>query len=97
MEEVKKRKIKRSTLLRISLAAFLIYVVVTLIGLQIQINQKQEELETLQQQIMIKEITNENSSADLESGDDSYIEQIAREKLDYAKPGERIFINISGR
>ena len=97
MEEVKKRKLKRSALLRISLIAFLIYVVATLIGLQIQINQKQTELENLQQQIMIKEITNLTSGADLESGNDDYIEQIAREKLDYAKPGERIFINISGK
>ena len=97
MEEVKKRKVKRSTLLRISLAAFLVYVVATLISLQVQINEQREELEDIQQQIMIKEITNENMDAALESGDEAYIEQVAREELDYAKPGERIFINVSGR
>ena len=92
MEEVKKRKVKRSTLLRISLAAFLVYVVATLISLQVQINEKREELEDIQQQIMIKEITNENMDAALESGDEAYIEQVAQEELDYAKPGERILL-----
>ena len=97
MEEIQKKKIKRSALLRISLIAFVIYIVATLIGVQIQINEKRREMDRLQQEIMIEEITIADLRAELESGSDRYVEQIAREELDYAKPGERIFINVSGR
>ena len=28
--------------------------------------------------------------------DDAYIERYAREELDFAKPGERVFVNVAG-
>ena len=97
MQEVKIKRVKRSIVLRIALGVFAIYVVGALIAQQVQIAEKKQQLETMQQQLVIQEITNDEKQAFLESDDLSYVERIARESLDYAKPGERIFINISGK
>ena len=96
MRELKKKKISKSLLLRLSLLVFVLYMVVTLLGQQAQIREKRRELDALDQQIVLQKLSNEETMAALESDDTAYIERIAREEFDYAKPGERVFINIAG-
>ena len=79
--------------------AFIIYSVVSLIGIQAQINERKAELEDIRSQITVQEIKNEEMNktynlSDQERSD--YIEQIARDDLDYVKEGERVFVNVSG-
>ncbi len=99
MKVIKKKKQKGSFLLRTAVFAFAVYIIVALVQQQIHISQKRQELASITQQIQIQEIKNEDikhalSTATNENSD--YIERVARESLNFAKPGERVFVNIAG-
>ena len=77
----------------------IIYSVVSLSNINIQLAQKNEELRDIQNQIEVQEIKNEEMNKLYNySGDElsDYIEQLARDELDYIKQGERVFVNVSG-
>ena len=99
MRVIKQKKRKKSILLRLAVLAFIAYIVVTLVNQQVQISEKKAQLQSMKEQIRVQEIENEDlkrvSDSDYAQNED-YIERVAREKLDYVKPGERVFINISG-
>ena len=66
---------------------------------QVQINEKSQELADLQEQVETQKIKNEDMKHALNADEEEtkeYIERVAREDLDYAKPGERVFVNIAG-
>ena len=66
---------------------------------QVQINEKSQELADLQEQVETQKIKNEDMKHALNADEEetkAYIERVAREDLDYAKPGERVFVNIAG-
>ena len=79
--------------------AFVLYSVISLIGIQAQINERREELNELKSEITVQEIKNEEMSKTYNLSDSErseYIERIARDELDYVKEGERVFVNVSG-
>lgn len=95
----KQKKKKKSFLLYIALIAFSVYAVVTLVNQQLQINQKESELDELENSIVVQEVKNKEISKVYNSDDKDnakYIEKFAREEFDYANKDERIFINIAG-
>lgn len=102
IKEVKpkrKRKFKRYIILYIAIFGFTLYAAITIINQNIEINKKKEELAALEEQLSIVEIENDylEEIKNYEGEDlDEYIEDIAREDLDYIKNGERVFINVSG-
>ena len=99
MRVIKGRKRKNSFLLKIVLLIFVGYVVFTFVNQQMQINQKKVEYEQKVQEVAVQTIKNEEMSKVVNSTDkesQEYIEKIARENLDFAKEGERVFVNISG-
>ncbi|MCH5352741.1 MAG: septum formation initiator family protein [Acutalibacter sp.] len=66
-----------------------------------RIMDKRSELATLQTQIEIQNAKNEEikktvSSLENDYGLREYAERKAREDLDYAKPDERIFVDVGG-
>ena len=100
----KKRKKKlfskgNLAVISVALAAFTLYAVITLVGQQLKIAEKKEELEQIQDQIVLQEIKNDELNEIYNLDDDennAYIERVAREEFDYSKKGERVFINIAG-
>lgn len=85
---VKKRK-KKSIFLRIALAAFSIYVVIMLIQLQLEINNRQKKIAELnanaeQLSKEIEELEHKNNNYE------DYLEEKARENM--ARQGETIYI-----
>lgn len=102
IKEVKPKKKKRSKkylLLYVAIFGFVIYSAITIINQNIEIKKKKEELALLNEQLSIVEIDNELlEKVKNYDGDElsEYIENIAREDLDYIKNGERVFINVSG-
>lgn len=93
----KGKKTKRSLIFRICILVFTIYIAGCLINLQIDITKKKEELSLVEQQIKQQHVENNNLERLLESDDDSdYIEKLAREKLGFAYPDEKVYIDISG-
>lgn len=85
-------------LLRLAVAAAAVYLVVTFVSGQMQVAQKQRELAELD--AMVERQAEQNAELErlMESGDeDAYVERVAREKLGYARPDERVFVDISGK
>ena len=63
---------------------------------QVSIASKQQELQSLQDQLTAQETTNAELSSTLDQGDSAIIERYAREQ-GYVRPNERVFVDISGK
>lgn len=74
------------------------YLVVGLIVNRVEISAKQQELAAAHAQLENRLAQNEELTRVLESGDElELIERVARDSLGYAKPNERVFIEVSGK
>ena len=86
-------------LIALAAVAFLIYSMVSIIGIQSQIRERKADLDELKDQITVQEIKNQEIQELYEStGSDfsALAEQIARDDLGYIKEGERVFVNVAG-
>lgn len=92
------KKITFRLLFRIVLAAFAVFLLFNLIELRTSVAEKDAELEELQYEINAQTLENEALRANLDDElTDEEIAEIAREKLGYSLPGERVFIDITGK
>lgn len=74
------------------------YLVAGLVFNQVDIAAKQKELQDLETQLEQQRQQNDELNRVLESGNDlEIIERVARDKLSYAKPNERVFIDVTGQ
>lgn len=98
LRELKIGKHKAGLLLKFAVLCFAVFILVSLIGQQLQISQKREELSILQNQLDTQLTRNEEIRNSLENsgGMAEYAERKARTELDYAKPGERVFVDVGG-
>ncbi len=93
----KNRKQKTNPIVKLCLMVFTFYIVVCLVNSQIDISKKRDELESIAEKISIQEVENKKLERIINSDkDDEYIEKLAREKLNFAYPDEKIYIDISG-
>ena len=72
------------------------WLVLSLIQCQITISSKRQELAGVREQLSVQLAKNEELSRSLDDGEDAIIERIARDE-GYAKPNERVFVDISGK
>ncbi len=92
----KEKKNSRSFILTLAIVAVMGYFVISLVSLQMDIRDKQQEVAEAQQVQQEKEAENEELENFLTEGDESsYIERIARDVLGYVLPGERVYYDIS--
>lgn len=96
MKELIMEKYKGSLLLKFAVVCFAAFMLVSLFGQQFKIGEKREELQELQAQLAAQDARNEEIRNSLEnsSGLEEYAERKARTELDYAKPGERVFVDV---
>ena len=99
---MKKRQKRAPLLPRFFLRAGLVliggYLVAGLVFNQVDIAAKQKELQDLETQLEQQRQQNDELERVLESGSDTeIIERVARDKLGYAKPNERVFIDVTGQ
>lgn len=74
-----------------------VYLIGTLLDMQVKLGERQKELSALQQQVELQEVENKELERKISAGlDDEKLEREARETLDYAGENERVFIDISG-
>lgn len=93
----KRRKRKANWLVRLFMFSFVTYVAISLIGMQVEVTSKRRELLALQQNIDQQKLVNAEAQRLLDGDTDAdYIARIARDKLGYAYPDEKIFIDRSG-
>lgn len=98
MKELKTEKYKGSFLLKFAVLCLAVGVVVAIANQQVQISEKETQLSQLKTELQTQTIKNEEIRYMLKNGGDfaDYAEKVARRDLDYAKPGERVFVNIGG-
>ena len=89
---MKVAKKKKSVILRVALLAFSVYVIVSMVHLQLQLNRGQEKLDDIKTRYTEAK---ENNIAlqDKLDGYEEYLEQQAR-KQGLVKPGETVFVEI---
>ena len=93
---VRKRRRKHNLVLCISVFVFAVYAAFTLINTQLKVAAKRRELEALNVSIRQQELENAQAKRLLQIGeDDAYVEYMARERLGYAYPDEKILIDRS--
>ena len=93
-----RRKKRVGLITKIFVAVFSIYAAFTLVSLQIQIGAKREEQQLLQSQVEEQSLRNAEIEALLTGGDnDEYVARLARDKLGYVSPGERVFVDVSSK
>ena len=74
------------------------YLALTLVFSQMDIVVKRRQLEALDGQIAAQQQKNTELESLLKTeGGKAYLEKIAREKLQYAQPGERVFVDMTGK
>lgn len=86
-------------LIAIVAVAFVVYSLVSISGLHSQIRERTEELNTIKEEITVQEIKNDSMSKTYNLTDSErseYMEQLARDELDFVKEGERVFVNVAG-
>lgn len=94
---MKKRKgLLSGWLVPLAFVALCGYLFFLLIQYQVSIASKQQELQSLQDQLTAQETTNAELSSTLDQGDSAIIERYAREQ-GYVRPNERVFVDISGK
>jgi cell division protein FtsB len=94
--KAEKPKSKKSLILRLALIAFVAYIAVTLIHMQLQISRSETSLADVNAKLHQQQSTNAEIDRVLAQDDGTYKESIARDKLGYAKPNEHVYINASG-
>lgn len=91
-----KKKHSRSFILTLGLVLLVGYFVITIIGLQLSIRERKGVLEQMQSAYEQQLEQNDRLQAIVDSEDKSdYIEQIAREKLGFVMPGEKVFYDVT--
>ena len=92
----KKKKQSRSFILSLALVLVVGYFIITIIDLQLEIRERKEVYEQLDNEY--EQIVSDNNrlQAIVDSEDKSnYYEQVAREKLGFVMPNEKVFYDIT--
>ena len=95
-QKTTKRFQSKSFILTLALVLLVGYFVITIIGLQFQIRDANAEKNQKTEALHMQQAENERLQSIVESEDKSdYIEQVAREKLGYVMPGEKVFYDVT--
>ncbi len=87
---------KKSFILTLGTILLVGYFMITIVGLQASLKESRAELE--QKNAVLEQVESENDrlQAIVDNEDKSgYIEQVAREKLGYVMPGEKVFYDVT--
>jgi len=88
----------KSIIFRILFLAFVVYIIISLTGLQVELIGRKRELNSLTARYNEINLEIEEALHLLESGNETeLIEKTARERLGYYYPDEEVHIDISGQ
>lgn len=88
------KKAKKSKIIRVAMLAFFIYVVVSFSVMQVDISKRKASLDSMHSEIKEQQYLNKEIQSIIDSSTDSeYIMRIAREKLGFVFPDERVFVD----
>lgn len=94
--KAKKHVQKRSFILTLALVLVVGYFIITIIGLQVEIRDRKEVKEQLDAEYEQIIADNNRLQSIVDSEDKgAYMEQVAREKLGFVMPNEKVFYDIT--
>lgn len=97
MSNQKNKSSKAPFVFKAFIFVFCVYASLSIIKIQADINEKKVELAEVNKKIEAINEENEIYSHHLEmQNDEEYIEHIAKEKLGYGYPDERVYFDVSG-
>ena len=101
MQVFKRKKKKRSIIIRTIVVVVLLCGFVNMLYVFVQqrltIAERQKEYDRLEEKIEDQVLENDELRSIVEDEDlSAYMEKIARESLNYAYPGEQVYINVAG-
>lgn len=89
-----KRKAKKVKILKLALLAFFVYAIVSFVMMQIDIANRRENVAFAKEKLKEQQYLNKEIMSIIDSGqNDEYIMKIAREKLGFVFPEERVFVD----
>ena len=95
---MKQKKKRVGWVTKACIGAFAIYSACTLVNLQLRIADASEEQARLQAELEQQTLVcAELSDAVYGENHEEYIEQVARDSLGYAYPGEQVYVDISSK
>ncbi len=96
MKAKRRKKQKHSFILSLALLLAVGYFVISLVSTHLEIRQKEQEAAAVQAQYEAQLAENERLQAVVDGGDESeYMERVAREKLGYVMPDEKVYYDIT--
>lgn len=94
MHARKQRRSFSGLALKLGLLFLCVYLAVSFVCAQMEIAAKRQQLENISQQVAAQQAQNEEIQRTTQADDEaSYMERVARDKLGYVRPDERIFID----
>lgn len=95
---MKKAKMgSRSFFLRLAIVVFALYSAWQIVQLHTDIAKLNSQSQELEEKITEQRLANKDVKALLEQGDNpEYIERVAKERLGFAFPDERVYVDVSG-
>ena len=85
-------------IVRLALLTFMAYGIFNVISLNVRIAGKEVQKQELQTQINAQKLANQEIQENLDGEfTEEEIAELARDKLGYSLPGERIFVDITGK
>ena len=84
-----------NSLLRVACVLLCVLFAVYFVKTQLDVAAMRERLTAMEEQVELQRLKNRDAELALREDDDT-VERAAREKLDYAYPDERVFVDISG-
>lgn len=89
-----KKKTKKVKIVKLAMLAFSLYVVVSFVIMQVDIANRRENISLAKEELKEQQYLNKEILSILSSGQNNeYIMRIAREKLGFVFPEERVFID----
>lgn len=93
----KAKKSMRSLFFKAAAVFVVFYLLASFVGGQLKLAEKQRELDVLTVKVELQAEANKELLRMMQADDDAaYVERMAREKLGYAKPHERVFVDLTG-
>ncbi len=88
---------KRHLFLKLIVLVLLVYFISTLVSAQVQINNKREELQQIEQKCEEQQVANKELERQIMLyQDEEYVQRAAREELGYGTADEKLYIDSSG-
>lgn len=91
-----KKEQKLSFVLLVVFLFFAGYLAISFVSVRMNINQREKQIVELKSQLEQQQAENSQLQAVIDGGDqEEYIERIARDKLGYVLPGEKVYYNVT--